>query len=227
MFQASDGTKLDGRLFGTGDIGIVLSHMGEPESSQADWFSFARDLADGGYRVLTYDRRGVCPGGLAGCSEGNDVSSDHWKDVLGAVAYMHSQGAVKVIAVGASLGAMASLRAAEEPSSGIDGLIWIAGVLFSRSYQFQQEQVHRLSIPILVISAAGDPYGAFVDARILDSWLAQSRGLLLPESHEHGTAMLQEDADPSVRSAILGAVMKYLDSFLASVQSTAEPLGDR
>src|SRR5207244_4218079 len=36
-FRASDGVLLDGRLFGSGTVGIVLSHMGRRFDSQVAW----------------------------------------------------------------------------------------------------------------------------------------------------------------------------------------------
>jgi pimeloyl-ACP methyl ester carboxylesterase len=212
-FRAADGVELAGRIFGRGHLGIVLSHMGEPENNQADWFSFARSLAAQDYLVLTYDRRGVCPGGLAGCSKGNNVLADGWKDVLGAAAFLRSRGVSKVVAMGASIGAMASLRAAEEPDSGIDGVVWIAGVLSNSGYQFHEAEVAALSVPTLVISASGDPIGAFVDAGILDRWLTAPKRLFLPDSHLHGTDMLGSGADHATADAILQAVVDYLKDF--------------
>ena len=211
-FRAADGVQLNGRLFGNGDVGIVLSHMGDPENNQADWFSFAQTLASGGFLVLTYDRRGVCPGGSAGCSEGNDYAADAWKDVIGAVGFLKGKGAARVIAIGASIGAMESLRAAEEPDSRIDGLVWIAGVLSNGGYEFHQAEVARLSVPTLVISGAGDPIGAFVDAGILYRWLTGPKQLFLPESHRHGTDMFKAETDPAVVDSLRQTILSWLES---------------
>jgi hypothetical protein len=61
-FKAADGVALQGRLFGHGSVGIVLTHIADPEVAQAEWFSLAPVLASQGYRVLTFDFRGFCPG---------------------------------------------------------------------------------------------------------------------------------------------------------------------
>ena len=60
-FRGAGGVRLEGRVFGSGDVGVVLGHMRPGDQSQ--WFGFATLLADRGYLALTYDRRGVCPGG--------------------------------------------------------------------------------------------------------------------------------------------------------------------
>ena len=66
-FESRDGVTLEGRLFGDGSTGVVLSHM--RPADQRSWFAFANRLADEGYLVLTYDFRGYCPGGEGGCSQ--------------------------------------------------------------------------------------------------------------------------------------------------------------
>ena len=61
-FTSSDGITLSGRLFGPADgsAGVVLAHM--YPSDQSAWFDFASRLGERGYRVLTFDFRGYCPG---------------------------------------------------------------------------------------------------------------------------------------------------------------------
>ena len=43
-FESRDGVTLEGRLFGDGSTGVVLSHM-QP-ADQRSWFAFANRLAD-------------------------------------------------------------------------------------------------------------------------------------------------------------------------------------
>ncbi|HEU4831977.1 MAG TPA: hypothetical protein VFU18_04640 [Actinomycetota bacterium] len=62
-FRGAGGVRLEGRVFGSGDVGVVLGHMRPGDQSQ--WLGFVALLADRGYMVLTYDRRGVCPGGAS------------------------------------------------------------------------------------------------------------------------------------------------------------------
>jgi predicted alpha/beta hydrolase len=125
---------------------VVLSHMGRGGDNQEDWFGMAAVLADEGYVVLTYNRRGVCPGGVAGCSDGDDDYTDHWLDVLGAVDFLRTRGAERVFIGGASIGAMASLYAAEQPGTEVDGLIWVAGVL-AGAYFFQRDDIQTVRVP--------------------------------------------------------------------------------
>lgn len=93
-FRSADGVRLEGRLFGSGDVGVVLAHMSPGDQSQ--WLEFATLLASNGYRVLTYDRRGTCPGGVSGCSAGT-ATGDDWKDLRSAVAVLRDSETRRII----------------------------------------------------------------------------------------------------------------------------------
>jgi uncharacterized protein len=169
----------------------VLSHMGRGGDSQEDWLGVARTLARRGYLVLTYDRRGVCPGGGAGCSRGVDYYQLHWKDVVGADRYLHSRGARRVVVVGASIGAMASLYAAAR--GGIDpaGLLEFAGINHASGYDFTRAQVHRIRGPKLFLSARDDLYGGGAAAREWYRWASPPKRIELLPGSEHGTDLLR------------------------------------
>jgi pimeloyl-ACP methyl ester carboxylesterase len=212
-FEAIDGVELDGRLFGSGRTGIVLSHMGNPGDSQADWYGVAEVLAERGYVVLTYDRRGVCPGGIDGCSSGNDNYGNAWKDVVGAIRLLTRRGAAEVLVGGASIGAMASLYAAEQPGVEVAGVIWVAGLDFASGYLFERADVRRVAVPTLFISATRDPFGAAESARRLHRWAISPTSLVLLRSREHGTDMLGDRADPEVGDTLTRSIVQFVDRF--------------
>ena len=91
-FESVDGVPLAGRLFGpdTATAGVVLAHM-QP-ADQSSWFDVADQLGEHGYRALTFDFRGYCPGGDAGCSEGEKDTAAIWQDVAGAVGFLRTAG---------------------------------------------------------------------------------------------------------------------------------------
>src|SRR3546814_12583765 len=70
----------------------------------SDWSSDVCSSDLNGYRVLTYNRRGSCPGGELGCSGGHDVGG--WRDLAFVVDRLREAGAQRVVVGGASLGAM-------------------------------------------------------------------------------------------------------------------------
>ena len=164
-FHASDGVPLDGRLFGKGDEGVVLVHMGRPGDTQADWAGLARVLAGKGYLVLTYNRRGICPRRGAGCSKGFDSYEESWRDVVGAVRFLRERGARKTVVVGASIGAMSSLYAASEGKIRPAALIEFAGINNASGYSFDRPQIHRISGLKVFLSARQDVYGGGEAAR--------------------------------------------------------------
>jgi pimeloyl-ACP methyl ester carboxylesterase len=190
-FRASDGILLEGRLFGNGETVVVLSHMGREGDSQRDWFGVARLLADKGYRVLTYDRRGVCPGAGAGCSHGIDDYTLHWKDVVGADRHLRRHGAGRVVVVGASIGAMASLYAAARGAIEPDGLLEFAGINHASGYDFTRAELHRIGGRKLFLSARDDIYGGGGAAREWYRWAAPPKRLELVPGSDHGTDLLR------------------------------------
>lgn len=193
-FLAADGQRRSGRLYGDGSVAVVLSHMAG--DGPQDWHDFARQLADAGFRVLVYQER----------LELETV----WQDVLGAASYLRDTGAEKVVVAGASIGAMASLRAAEEPEAEFDGVIWLAGLLSNNGYDFQRSDVDEVACPTLVIAGADDLYGAGPDARRLHAWLTAPKELLVLDSVLHGTDII-DDGGPNAREltdTMLGFVQR-------------------
>jgi dienelactone hydrolase len=190
-FRASDGVRLSGRLFGEGDVGVVLSHMGRPGDMQVDWFGFARLLSKHGYLVLTYDRRGVCPGGAGGCSAGNDEYAKTWKDIVAAYTYVRRRGAKRVVLGGASVGAMASIYAASCDEVRIVGLFEIGGINHASGYDFGRRQLAAIEGSKLFASSVRDPYGGAGAAREWYGWSKPPKELKLLPGGEHGTDMLR------------------------------------
>lgn len=200
-FAALDGEVRSGRLFGddsAGPVGVVLSHMGRSGDGQDDWAAFALELAERGHRVLTYDRR-------------SDMD-DGWQDVLGAAAYLRDAGAERVVAGGASLGAMASLHAATQPEASLDGVIWLAGVL-DGEYTFAQADVAALACPMVLLSGDRDGYGAADDTRQLHEWVTAPNELVIVDSDRHGTDVLL-DGGPAA-DELAQAMLAFVDRVAA------------
>jgi pimeloyl-ACP methyl ester carboxylesterase len=190
-FHATDGVRLDGRLFGAGRVGVVLAHMGRAGDTQADWGGLARRLATRGYLVLTYNRRGVCPRGGAGCSGGVDDYALAWKDVVGGNDFLLRRGARTTVVIGASIGAMASLHAAAEGRIEPAGLIEFGGINHASGYDFTRAEIRRIGGQKLFLSTREDIYGGGEAAREWFRWAAPPKRLELLPGSEHGTDLLQ------------------------------------
>jgi pimeloyl-ACP methyl ester carboxylesterase len=210
-FRSSDGILLGGRLFGSGPTAVVLAHMGREGDSQTDWFPVAARLASEGFSVLTFNRRGVCPGGLAGCSRGDDVLFESWRDILGAIAFVRERGARSILVGGASIGSMASLYALERASPDVAGFMWVSGVDFGSGYDFRRGDVARVGGPKLFISGVDD-VDAAASARRLYRYASGPKVLRLLPTGEHGTDMLSS-APSDVQRALIGSIVRFVHRY--------------
>ncbi|TDD68637.1 hypothetical protein E1262_15425 [Jiangella aurantiaca] len=203
-FTGGDGQPRQGRLFGPDDapVAVVLSHMGRDGDSQDDWTATAEALAERGHQVLTYQR--LRP------------RFQIWQDVVGAVEYLRDHGAERVVVAGASLGAMASLRVALQPSPPTDAVVWVAGGLHSEGMDFDQAAVTGLSCPVLLITGDGDSYGATEDTQQLHAWLPGSELLVLP-TPRHGTDILADGGAPAEQ--LQTAMLDFVDGVAAAPAS--------
>jgi pimeloyl-ACP methyl ester carboxylesterase len=182
--RAAEGVRIAGRLFGSGDVGVVLSHMGDGDQSQ--WLEFAGQLAEDGYLVLTYDRRGSCPGGELGCSTGTN-DGDGWRDLAFLVDEVRAAGAERVVVGGASLGAMESLYALSEGLDA-DGLVWVAGIELYNGVPVS-EQVAAVRVPKLFVSGAADEEPADLLA-VFEADAPPPVEIVTLATGEHGTDIL-------------------------------------
>ena len=199
-FESRDGVTLEGRLFGDGSTGVVLSHM-QP-ADQRSWFAFANRLADQGYLVLTYDFRGYCPGGEGGCSQGEVQIPAIWQDVLGAVDFIRSQGATTVALVGASMGGTASLVAAGQEGTDVAVVITLSAPVSIEGLERgrraapargREQAVHR--------GRGGRRRRGVGRAALRDRSAAESGPEIVP-ADDHGTDLLTGSRGESVQRII-------------------------
>ena len=198
---------LEGRLFGSGEVGVVLAHMGG-SGDQSQWLALAGLLAEHGYRVLTYNRRGTCPGGDLGSSGGRNEGGG-WQDLTFLVERLRDAGARRVIVGGASLGAMESLYAL---SRGLDadGLIWVSGIDLYQGVPVT-EQVDDLTVPKLFIAGEFDDEPAELQ-RVFERNAPGQNEIVTLDTGEHGTDILDFGQAP-IADEFRQAVMDFLDGF--------------
>ena len=202
-FRGAGGVRLEGRVFGSGDVGVVLGHMRPGDQSQ--WFGFAALLADQGYAVLTYDRRGVCPGGDLGCSDGN-ASDSGWQDLAYAVDLLREHGASRVVVGGASLGAMESMYALTRGLDA-DGLIWLSGVDLYAGVPITR-QLQAVRVPKLLAAGEFDNDAAALRPAVERAAPPPPQVVLL-DTGEHGTDIL-EFGDPTIADEFRRSVLDFL-----------------
>ena len=186
-FESRDGVTLEGRLFGDGSTGVVLSHM-QP-ADQRSWFAFASRLADQGYLVLTYDFRGYCPGGDGGCSQGELQISAIWQDVLGANDFIRSQGATTVALVGASMGGTASLVAAGQEGADVAVVVTLSAPTSIEGLDADAALLQRVDANKLFIAGVGDASAAASAEQLYEIAPPPKRPGIVP-ADDHGTDLL-------------------------------------
>jgi dienelactone hydrolase len=211
QFLSLDRVQLEGRVFGSGSVGVVLAH-GSVANAQGSWYSVARTLADQGYVAMTLNLRGFCPGALNGCSKGTLVPPDTWQDVMGAVEFLRGRGVAKVFVMGASLGARSCVWAASRPGVDLDGVIGIstpknAVASYRPEYDFTVDVIGAIRVPILFVAGDRDESYA-AEATVMYEWANEPKKLAIISSGVHGAGLLQ---DPTTLSIVLDFLRDQTD----------------
>ncbi len=202
MFRSIDGVQLAGRIFGPDGAaaGIVLAHM--KPSDQSSWYDFADQLGGLGYRVLTFDFRGYCPGGDAGCSEGTKDVAGIWQDVEGAIGLLRSEGVRRIGLVGASMGGTASLVVASQAGQGIDAVVTLSAPDSIDGLTAGPDVVQAVTAAKLFLAGDGDASAAQTAQAFYDESIPPKRVEILTTG-DHGTDILEGNQAENAKKLIL------------------------
>ena len=186
----SDGVDLSGRIFGPADAtsGVVLAHT--LSGDQTRWFGFADRLAGQGFRVLTFDFRGYCPGGDGGCSGGSKDVNAAPTDLAAAVQYLRDDGVSRLGIAGASMGGTAALLVASEDLEGIPAVVLLSAPQVLYGLEVGPDVLQKVSGAKLYIAGLGDPAGAAASADAMAALGPQPVREEIVTADEHGTALL-------------------------------------
>ena len=196
-FDTEDGVELSGHVFGSGPVGVVLSHM--RPADQESWWPFARVLRDRGYQALAFDFRGYRD------SQG-EVDIDSLDiDLEAALGELESRGATRVFLVGASMGGTASLKVAAR--SDVAGVITISAPPLIEGLD-AREDLRSISAPKLFIAAREDGFYTR-SASLLDQGSDDPKELHFLDGAAHGTDMLTGDSGPRAQGIILDFLGRY------------------
>jgi pimeloyl-ACP methyl ester carboxylesterase len=202
-FESIDGLRLDGRIFGPegATAGIVLAHM--KPSDQSSWFDFADQLGELGYRALTFDFRGYCPGGDAGCSEGERDISAIWQDVASAARFLRTEGVRRVGLVGASMGGTASLVYASQSGADIEAVVTLSAPDAIEGLTAGPEVLQTVEAAKLFLAGNVDGNAAATAQTFYDETLQPKRVEILTTA-DHGTDILDGNQAEIARNLIVG-----------------------
>jgi pimeloyl-ACP methyl ester carboxylesterase len=207
-FTSTDGVELAGRVFGpdAATAGVVLAHM--LPADQRSWYAFAERLGALGYRALTFDFRGYCPGGDGGCSKGERNIAAIWQDVQGAVAYLRDHGSQRVALVGASMGGTASLIEASRPEEGIDAVATLSAPTSIEGLTVTPQDLQAITAAKLFVAGNGDATAATAAQDFYNQTLQPKRVEIYP-SDDHGTDLLSGNQSENVRTLLLSWLQQY------------------
>jgi len=215
----ADGVKLAARVWGSGATAVVLAHGFSEGVAQDAWLEYPDELADRGLMALTFNFRGFC-GDRSVCSDGDMELGKNWRDVVAAVDHARSRGAKRVFVIGASMGGLAALRAAQTME--LDGVVSLATPQFPHRYysaepranDLTRSRLHRIAEPKLFMAGSEDVQlrgGApgmqvdavrfAADARRMHAWSREPKQLAILDSVQHSSDLVTTDEDDKVRRA--------------------------
>jgi pimeloyl-ACP methyl ester carboxylesterase len=214
-FPTSDGVQLSGRLFGPADavVGVVLAHM--LPADQTSWFPEAARLAAAGYRVLTFDLRGYCPGGDGGCSEGQKDVNAAPTDLTAALGFLSSDGPTRVALIGASVGGTAALMVASGRQD-VPAVITLSAPEVLDRLAAGPGVLTNITGAKLFIAGLGDPAGAAASAQYFYDQSPQPKRLEIVTADDHGTDLLSGSQGSHVEQLIDAWLAMYLHPAEAS-----------
>ena len=199
-FDTPDGATINGELYGEGDTAVIFSVMGNCDPG---WQEFAQLTAAQGFTTLTYLWRG--------CRESGGVDEDEIQkfvdDLRGAIAFMRTQGAQKIILVGASLGGCASAKLTVESQA--DGLVVVASPAEISQWGFAVEAGDVDSdIPKLFITAKEDDTVPVEATQELFNLAADPKEWQTYPGTAHGTDLFETQHKEEFQQRILEFILR-------------------
>ena len=187
------GGSLTVGVIGTGSRLVLLAN--ESDEDLCSWLPFAARLAASGYRAVVWDYGGSAQAG----------------EIAGLVRRLRADGARRVVLMGASEGAKASLIAGSEVSPAVQGVVSLSAEAVLSPGIMVLSYVRRLRCPLLLVTASQDPYGSDQAARqFLPAARSQRKELVRVPGAAHGTALLAGRAAIATVPAILAFLRRVL-----------------
>jgi esterase/lipase len=203
-FETPDGATITGELYGSGDTAVIFSVMG---NCKRGWEDMADLVAQNGITALTYQWRGCRDSG----SVDNVEIQKFVDDLRGAINFMRSQGATKIILAGASLGGCASAKLAVESQA--DGLIVIASPSEISQWGFEITSADvNTDIPKLFITAENDDTVSLDETRALFDLAAEPKEWQTYPGTAHGTDLFDTESGDELQQRLLEFILAIANS---------------
>jgi pimeloyl-ACP methyl ester carboxylesterase len=196
-FLTPDGVTLSGTLYGHGARAVILSNEGDNASTP--WQPVAEQLAIHGYLVLSYAYRP---------SDANfdGLAAHALTDLRAAIAFMHAHSITRLILIGASLGALVSLKVAAPQR--VDGLVAISAPMGYQDVHLTDADLQRLVMPkLFVTSADNQPFAAATLHMFAVS--PEPKAMQVYPGNAHGTSLFSGAGGTDLVAAMLQFVQQY------------------
>lgn len=199
-FSTPDDAVLTGTLYGSGDVAVIFSVMG---NCKRGWEDMALLVAQHGMMALTYEWRG--------CRQSRGVVDSELRkfvdDLRGAIRYMRGQGATKIILAGASLGGVASAKLAVETSP--NALVIVASPREIQDWDFEITLGDvNIDMPKLFITAENDSVVPTESSRELFDLVAEPKEWQTYPGTAHGTDIFETESGDEMQNRILEFILE-------------------
>ncbi|HKT40147.1 MAG TPA: alpha/beta fold hydrolase [Ktedonobacterales bacterium] len=196
-FTTPDGLRLGGTLYGSGTVGVALSH--QSDGTQNQWSGFARQLAAHGYMALAFDFRG------RNTSEGPADTAKEDIDLRAAIRFLQSQGATRIALMGASLGGAVTLRVAATES--VVAVATLSAVATMPTQEVTDDIIKAIKAPKLFINSTLD-YAADATQHMYDVAPPPKQIHLYP-GIAHGVGIFSGDNGPD----LIERMLTFMDTY--------------
>jgi uncharacterized protein len=188
-FTTTDGVTLHGTLYGSGTTAVILSTMGAQR--QETWAPFARQIAARGYLVLTYNFRYW----VTDTRMQDSLRDKAAEDLRAAAAFAREQGVQRVVLIGASLGALASIKVAGEaqPAAVVVMAAPFGPFPALPSLQVEQADLQAIAVPKLFINTEHDQGGFTASTQQMFKAAPDPKELQIYPGSAHGTDLFDTD----------------------------------
>ena len=172
--------SVNGKSYGSGDIGIIFSNMDTNE--QSEWNPIIRHLVFNRYMGITYDY-----------PEHMDDQSAILEEVI---SFVYGLGVEKIFLIGASRGGVASIKVAARNTNNdsIVGVIAISAPIEYEGYLFySDDELRAINIPKLLLNSEKD--GGAEDNRKMFEIFGEPKELLFYSGDAHGTELFENELE--------------------------------
>jgi pimeloyl-ACP methyl ester carboxylesterase len=196
-FSTQDGVTLSGTLYGHGAQAIILSNEGNNASEP--WQPVAEQLAAHGYLVLSYAYR-------PSAANFDGLAAHALADLQVAISFMRARPITRLILIGASLGALVSLKVATIQR--VDGLVAISSPMGYQEIQLTDVDLRQLVVPKLFVTSADNQPFASATLHMFAVAPAPKEQRVYPGT-AHGTSLFVGASGTDLFAVILQFVQRY------------------